>query len=392
VLAYHSWLYSSPDRTRITRWPIGVVAPDLAFGVILFFTLSGFLLYRPYAAAVLRRETMPSPKRYLRNRALRIVPAYVVILLLVALVLRAAFVPADGGRASGAMTAPGLLVRNLLLVQGYDPHTLLTGIGPAWSLAVEAVFYLALPGLALLGWALARRATTRSLRRLAVLTPAMLMLALGATGKIAAAHALQPGAFHGWQPDWQSVLERSFWCQADLFAFGMALTVLRVDAEDGIATAARWARVAAVPLCLAAFAVGAAVTGLSDELGFSFYNTLIALAFACLLALVVLPTRGGRPSLLLRVLETRPFVSLGLISYSIFLWHEPLVRWLQQHGLTLGGAIGLVGNTLLLFAAAVVLSTLTYRFVELPALRRKLGGHVAAPTPAMPPEQVEAAP
>lgn len=39
-------------------------------------TLSGFLLYRPFAAALLRARPRPDLAAYLRNRALRILPAY----------------------------------------------------------------------------------------------------------------------------------------------------------------------------------------------------------------------------------------------------------------------------------------------------------------------------
>jgi hypothetical protein len=42
---------------------------QLMYGVVLFFTLSGFLLYRPFAASIVRGERMPSLSRYLRNCA-----------------------------------------------------------------------------------------------------------------------------------------------------------------------------------------------------------------------------------------------------------------------------------------------------------------------------------
>ncbi len=54
----------------------------------LFFVLSGFLLWRPIASAVLRGRRLPSVRRYARNRALRILPAYWVVLLATALVLQ----------------------------------------------------------------------------------------------------------------------------------------------------------------------------------------------------------------------------------------------------------------------------------------------------------------
>jgi peptidoglycan/LPS O-acetylase OafA/YrhL len=393
VLVYHSWLYSVPDGQRIQVWPLRLFLPDLAFGVVLFFTLSGFLLYRPFAASILRGKPLPSAGKYLWNRALRIAPAYLVILLLVSLVFRSALTHSSSGEVhSGPLTEPGLLTENALLVQNYVPSSILTGIGPAWSLAVEVVFYLLLPGLALLGWLLARSATTRQARRAAALAPALLMLAIGVSGKLVAAHAFHPGAYHGWEANWESVVERSFWCQADLFVFGMALAVLRVDAEDGFLRFARGLRTVAAPLALLAYVVTARMTDISDVLGYSFYNTLMAFAFACLLALVVLPERGSSPSLLVRALETRPFVWVGLISYSVFLWHEPLVHWLRGHGLTTAGVLGLGANTLLLLALTAVLSTLTYRWVELPALRRKVGGRPQRAVPDVPAEQIEAAP
>jgi peptidoglycan/LPS O-acetylase OafA/YrhL len=79
--------------------------PDLAFGVTLSFVLSGFLLYGPFAAAVLRNDRPPDLAKYLRNRALRILPAYWVILLLVAFVLQSAFVrDGHGNLDHGALT------------------------------------------------------------------------------------------------------------------------------------------------------------------------------------------------------------------------------------------------------------------------------------------------
>jgi hypothetical protein len=174
-----------------------------------------------FVASILRGKPLPSTRRYLRNRALRIAPAYLVILLLVSLVFRSALTHSpDGGAHSGALTKPGLLAENALHVQNYTPSSILTGIGPAWSLAVEVVFYLALPGLALLGWILARSASSRQRRRVAALAPALLMLAIGVSGKIVAAHVFHPGIYHGWEADWESVIERSFWCQADILSSG----------------------------------------------------------------------------------------------------------------------------------------------------------------------------
>ena len=97
-------------------------------------------------------------------------------------------------------------------------------------------------------------------------------------------------------------------------------------------------------------------------------QTIFAICAGLFLAIVVLPAPRSR---LVALLASRPMTALGLASYSIFLWHDPILRELREHGLTRSGTGGFVVTTLLLFALTVVASTLTYLYVEKPALRRK---------------------
>jgi peptidoglycan/LPS O-acetylase OafA/YrhL len=133
----------------------------------------------------------------------------------------------------------------------------------------------------------------------------------------------------------------------------------------------------------------------TEQLSYSPLSTVMALVCALVVALVVLPPRTQqRPSLFLRILESRPLLAGGVMSYSIFLWHEPLVRWLEGHGLTRGGSAGAFGLDLaLVVAVTLVLSSATYRYVEVPALRLKRRRRTSrVPAPSLPAEQVEAAP
>jgi len=76
----------------------------------------------------------------LRNRLLRIAPAYWAILAATALVLGAANVRDESGvMGIGRLTDEGF-AEATLLVHDYRPSNLGIGIGPAWSLAVEVVF------------------------------------------------------------------------------------------------------------------------------------------------------------------------------------------------------------------------------------------------------------
>jgi peptidoglycan/LPS O-acetylase OafA/YrhL len=377
IVVYHCWLLASPAAAPSLGPLSRVIFPHLPVGVTLFFCLSGFLLYLPFAAALIREEARPSLSAFLRNRALRIFPAYWVILFVSALILGTVYFRQGAfDLAMGNLVhRPWTLLATALLVQNYNPDTFFTGIGPAWSLAIELVFYLTLPLLALLAWAVARRTTSRSGRRFAALIPAALLLVIGLSGKAAAAHLVPPHVGYGWLGwvgDWNSVLERSFWAQADLFAFGLVVAVLRVDWEDGWIRFPSWFPAASLSAAVLV-AVGTSALMSGGQIGFHKYATLMAVACALLLAAVVLPGREpGRRSLVVRAFEVRPIVAVGLVSYSLFLWHEPLIRWLRDHGLTRSGSLSFVTNLAMIGAVAGVLSALTYRFVELPALRRKV--------------------
>jgi len=84
-----------------------------------------------------------------------------------------------------------------------------------------------------------------------------------------------------------------------------------------------------------------------------------------------MPSAAGGVSRLARGLEVPAAVSLGLVSYSLFLWHEPIFYWLRDHDLIAAGTAGVVLNIVVLFVITVALSVLTYRLVEVPALRLK---------------------
>jgi peptidoglycan/LPS O-acetylase OafA/YrhL len=207
----------------------------------------------------------------------------------------------------------------------------------------------------------------------------VVLFAIGFSGK-ALAFALVSSRRYpsGWRGDWQSVVERGFWGQADLFAFGLVVAVLSVEIADGAITMpSRWRRYAyggAAVLAVATAAYLPNEDAQRGELGHFVYGPLMALSCGLFLAAVVIPSPGGRRNRFVRVLEARPLVWLGLVSYSLFLWHLPIIYWMRRHDLTFRGRQGLVVNVLLLGTLSIGAATASYLLVERPALARRRRG------------------
>jgi len=372
IVVVHVWAFSMPGHALLgSAHRVADTISSLQVGVTLFFTLSGFLLYRPFAAAIARHRPHMPIRAYLRNRALRIVPAYWTILILACLVFAAASVRGTTGELGVGRLNPLSFVQAALLMQDYHPTTVVIGIGPAWSLAVEVVFYLLLPLLVLAAARAARAVDGRSRRVLILLAPPLLLLLIGLSGKHVAGHVLPGSPSDGYEANWHSVVERSFWAQADLFSFGMMIAVVHTEVVDGRLRLPAWWRRLALAAGLIVF-LPCAWTIHQGELSYLLQSTGEAFGIALLFSTVMIPRDDGQSSRAVRLLETKPLVQIGLVSYSLFLWHVPVIFWLEHHGLLFGGGWdALALNLMITIGVAGGLSVATYRFVELPALRQK---------------------
>ncbi|OUE08218.1 Acyltransferase family protein [Clavibacter michiganensis] len=370
VLLYHVQRQLARPTTDVPL--VGEVA-FFSHGVTLFFVLSGFLLFLPFARSLIDGGPLPRLSRYAANRALRVFPGYIVVLLLVSLVLRVAILPRDtrdAGLEIGTL-GPVDTVLNALLLQGYAPRTLRSGIEVAWTLAVEVCFYVLLPIVAVLAARLLRGRGTW----VRALAPAVVLLVIGMAGKVWSMIAQAPLGHQGrlaseWGATGEAVANRSILTHADLFAYGMAAAVvlLTLSADEGLRDRlAAWR----VPVGIAAAVIIVVASEAPVE---AFEESLVAASCAALLLIVALPRRGGSLSPVTRFLELRWIAWLGTISFSVYLWHLPVIRFLRRAGLVLPDTVaGFALNTLVVGAVTLALSAATYYAIERPALRLKPG-------------------
>jgi len=351
ILAYHGALFTGAlDGTGTAFW-----YAQLNVGVPLFFAISGFLLYRPWVAARLTGAKRPDARVYGLRRLLRLVPAYWLALIVIALAF---------GR-DDVLSWPGALV-HFGLLQAYDPARFTGGIGQAWTLTVEVAFYAALPVIGLAARRLPGGSAARIVRGELTL---LAVLALVAVLWRLVVVVLADPAGEAYFP-----LLVALPAQLDVFAAGMALAVVSAAGLDG---RARPPLVASLAWLVAALCYVAVVQWRPDDPGARVFveHQLQGLMALALLAPAVLGRGGG--GAVRRLLAWRPLAWIGLVSYGLYLWHLDVLRELAEREVPTAGIVVL--GTLL----ALVFGTASWYLVERHALR--LGRRAAGRPPAGPP-------
>lgn len=354
----------------------------LPTGVHLFFVLSGFLLFLPYARAMLLNRPLPGFLRFYQRRALRILPAYLVVLL--ALVWLQAL--RQGTSVSGeSVLAHLLMIHDMFVPFNRDFE------GPFWTLAVEAQFYLLLPVLALM---LSRCVgSTRSRARLLGGIGVLIAGALAVRGlDIILVDWLHAGTSQGFVHEFVLFTMGMQGKYLEVFMMGMlASTVYVVSVEQGalphtlrrrVGWAVLWAALIIMLLAIPFIRFGGTIFGPRQSWGAGvlIYPLVVGLGYATLLLAILW---GSRPVRWL--FETPPARFVGHISYSLYLWHDPIILAL----IPLFAGVPLVVRV----ACAFPVAYLSYQLVERPFLMRRRrnetrGKPVPQPTPASAPIHV----
>jgi peptidoglycan/LPS O-acetylase OafA/YrhL len=308
-------------------------------GVDVFFVISGYLITQLLEES--RDESAPRRlATFYVRRMRRILPALLATCLVTAIVAVAIFTPDQLVNVGKFLAATPVMLSNVATWTRGDyfaPGVRQLPLSHLWSISVEEQFYLVYPLLLI--------AITRyrlPYRRLTLVVFASLSLALC----VWASHRA-PEANYVFAPTraWELLL-------GGMLTIGGVPRIGNRIAAEGLAVVGLLGIAVAVHLYTSAIRYPGTAA------------MLPCMATAALLA----TGSGPRPALVNRMLSWPPLVFVGLISYSLYLWHQPLLVFANYYYI----APLRPAATAALLVATLLVATASWRFIERPVRARIL--------------------
>jgi peptidoglycan/LPS O-acetylase OafA/YrhL len=301
VLLTHSFLTGFRPSTSFGRVEVGLEPVVLggSLGVELFFFISGFVLFAPHARSVVLGTSLPTLGRFVDRRFIKIVPSYTLAVLV------SFYLFTQPANVRGAPFEQ--IVSHLTFTHSFSSNTMFSIDSAFWSLAPEVQFYVLFPALAFL-----MRLQPFAVYAAALATGEGFRLWLHATGK------------HG-----NFFYVSQLPAQIDLFVLGMLCAYLFVKySSPGESPRRYW------PATL--IAVGATALGVWLIDDFAYWTANFTpdvhqawqndhrLIVSWTIAAFGLGSLFAFP-LWRRLVANPPLAWLSVISYNLYLWHEPIV-------------------------------------------------------------------
>jgi peptidoglycan/LPS O-acetylase OafA/YrhL len=322
VVIYHAGIFgfALPHRLHRFGW----------IGVDLFFVLSGYLIGGQLLASLAREQSMNLP-RFFSRRALRIMPAYLVVL--------AVYFCLPSLREFPEISP---LWKFLISIQNINLRGG-TAFSHAWSLAIEDQFYLALPLLLIL---------INRWNRAALIIPLSVFFGgLALRGTLA---YLNPGESGVSFSGFQKFIYYPTWTRLDPLVFGVVLAAIekfRPNWWDRFTDSARWLWLPGFAAIVYGLYLGEGETLTIATCVWQF--PLIAVGMAALLVCAV------SPRLPFRRVEIPGTAFFASIAYSVYLSHKliihAVIQFCSAHNIALTSVSALLLVEICIYGAGFIL-------------------------------------
>jgi len=307
-------------------------------GVDIFFVISGFLI-----TSILSHEISTCSFSYhdfYKRRIKRLLPAYLIVSLVTTIGAYFLLLPDDLKFYVVSLSSSIVAMSNVffsMLSGGYfSPRTELFPLLHTWSLSVEEQYYLVWPVLLAVGYKILNK---KLLSVVIVLTIFFVVISVyGVTYRASAAYYL--------------IHYRVF------------------ELLVGSALAISWCRLPEIPVyakhvlsitaLIVLIGLGLNLTKNSNFPGFNAF-------YVCVATAVLIYTGIGHAGIANKFLSLRLVVSVGLISYSLYLWHWPIISLLRYRQVEFTPLVSMISMTLIF-----LLAWTSWYFIEMPVRRSSL--------------------
>lgn len=304
-------------------------------GVDVFFVISGYLI-----TSLLMKDIIAgkfSITKFYERRVRRIFPALVAVLLGTFVFAWFYSLPSELVDLSKSAIAAVLSVSNIffLMQAGYFDGTALSKpLLHTWSLAVEEQFYIFWP---LLLWGTCRM--TQNKPRVMTWTVAIVSLALSAYG-----------AFHFKDASYYLVFTRAWELMLGALVAFDALPVPKNESLREVYSFTGLTLIIASVFMINSDMPFPGVTALPPTLG---------------AAMIIAVGRVNARTVTGRVLSMRPVTFIGLISYSLYLWHWPIAVFQRNYGMLMDTGSDRTRKIAIILVSFVA-AAISWRFIEQP--------------------------
>lgn len=310
-------------------------------GVDVFFVISGYLITTIILAEL--EQGNFSIVNFYERRARRILPALFLVMLVCIPFAWFWLLPSDMKDFSQSLVAVSFFASNILFWResGYfDTAAELKPLLHTWSLAVEEQYYVLFPLFLMLFWRLGRRWILVTLGLVFVASLAVAEWA--AYAKPAAAFYLLPT--RGWE------------LLIGAFAAFYLSKASRIEFGKAVSEVGGWLGVALILYAVFAFSKATPFPGL--------YALVPTLGTVLVILFATQQTTVGK------FVGNKAFVGVGLISYSAYLWHQPLFAFARQNGFSHSDA----GFFFFLSVVSLILAFFSWKLIEAPFRNKKVVG------------------
>lgn len=307
-------------------------------GVDIFFVISGYLITNIIISEL--EQGKFSIINFYERRARRILPPLFVVMLVCIPVAWFVLLPKDVESFSKSLIAVSMFASNILFrhESGYfDIASELKPLLHTWSLAVEEQFYLIFPFLLMMFWKSGRK-------KILIILGAVFFISFGLAewgsyAKPASAYFL--------------LLARGWELLVGAFAAFFLSRKNYSESSTGLSEITGWIGLALILYAIFTHSKNIPYPGvyaLVPTMG-----TLLIIIFA------------NQDTILGKFLGNKVFVLFGLISYSAYLWHQPLFAFARHRSLVEPGHVLFIFLCVLTF----ILAYLTWRYIETPFRLKK---------------------